>query len=139
MTEGTPIVCSLGASDLRQRLDEIAEVGAESLIERSTDGERHLLRFRSDPETRRGLEAIVAAEAKCCSFLDLSLEEQGGELVLTVSAPQDGQPVAEELAAAFAGNRRISRHIDFRHRFGLDSHACAGASFNSSARRGGSL
>jgi hypothetical protein len=108
MTAGTPIVCSLGASDLRQRLDEIAEVGAESLIER-TDGARHLLRFRSDPETRRRLEAIVAAEAKCCSFLDLSLEEQGGELVLTVSAPQDGQPVAEELAAAFAGCRREQR------------------------------
>lgn len=103
MTEGTPIACSLGASDLRQRLDEIAEVGASSLIERSADGERHLLRFRSDAETRRRLEAIVVAEAKCCSFLDLSLEERGGELVLSVSAPQEGQPIADDLAAAFAG------------------------------------
>jgi hypothetical protein len=103
MTEGTPIVCSLGASDLRQRLDEIAEVGTDSLIQRGTDGERHLLRFRSDPDTRRRLEAIVAAEAKCCSFLVLSLAEEGGALVLLVSAPQDGQPVADELAAAFAG------------------------------------
>jgi hypothetical protein len=103
MTEGTPIACSLGASDLRQRLDEITEVGAGSLIEHSADGERHLLRFRSDPATRRRLEASVAAEAKCCSFLDLSLEEQGGELVLSISAPPDGQPIADELAAAFAG------------------------------------
>jgi hypothetical protein len=103
MTEGTPIACSLGASDLRQRLDEIAEVGAVSLIERSADCERHLLRFRSDPETRRRLEGIVAAEAKCCSFLDLSLEEQAGELVLSVSAPPEGRPIADELAAAFAG------------------------------------
>lgn len=103
MTEGTPIACSLGASDLRQRLNEIAEVGTDSLIERSADGERHLLRFRSDAETRRRLEAIVAAEAKCCSFLGLSLEEQGGELVLSISAPQDGQPIADGLAAAFDG------------------------------------
>jgi hypothetical protein len=103
MTEGTPIACSLSASDLRQRLDEIAEVGANSLIERSADGEPHLLRFRSDPETRRRLEAIVTAEAKCCSFLDLSLAEEGGELVLSVSAPEDGEPIADELAAAFAG------------------------------------
>lgn len=103
MTEGTPIACSLGASDLRRRLNEIAEVGAGSLIERSAEGERHLLRFRSGAETCRRLEAIVAAEAKCCSFLDLSLEEEGGELVLSISAPQDGQPIADELAAAFAG------------------------------------
>jgi hypothetical protein len=103
MTEEIPLACSLGASDLRQRLAEIAEVGADSLIERSADGERHLLRFRSDADTRRRLEAIVVAEAKCCSFLDLSLEEQGGELVLSVSAPQDGQSVADGLAAAFAG------------------------------------
>jgi hypothetical protein len=102
MTEGPPITCSLGASDLRKRLNEIAEVGAESLIERTADGESHLLRFRSNPRTRRGLEAIVAAEAKCCSFLDLTLEERGGELILSVGAPQDGQPIADELAAAFA-------------------------------------
>ena len=101
MTKGTPIACSLGASDLRQRLDEIAEVGADSLIERGTDGGCHQLRFRSGADTRRRLEAIVAAEAKCCSFLELSLEERGGELVLSVSAPQDGQPIADELAAAF--------------------------------------
>ncbi len=103
MTEGTPIACSLGASDLRRRLDEIAVVGAGSLIERSVDGENHLLRFRSDAETRRRLEAIVAAEAKCCSFLELSLQERDGELVLSVSATEDGQPVADELAAAFDG------------------------------------
>lgn len=106
MTEGTPIACSLSASDLRQRLNEIAEVGAESLIERSADGDHHLLRFSSTEETRQRLEAIVAAEAKCCSFLDLSLEERGTELVLSISAPEDGQLVADELSGAFAGYRR---------------------------------
>lgn len=106
MTEGTPIACSLGASDLRARLNQIAAVGADSLIKRGADGDRHLLRFRSTEETRRRLEAIVAAEAKCCSFLDLSLAEQGGELVLSIGASEDGRPVADELAAAFAGHRR---------------------------------
>jgi hypothetical protein len=103
MTGAIPIACSLGASDLQERLSEIAEIGAESLIERSTEDGRHLLRFRSDAETRRRLEAVVAAEEKCCSFLDLSLEEQGSQLVLMLSAPEDGQPVADELAATFAG------------------------------------
>jgi hypothetical protein len=103
MTEGAPIACSLGASELRRRLSEIAEVGAGSLIERSADGDRRLLRFSSDAETRRRLEAIVAAEAKCCSFLDLSLEEQGDELVLSVGAPGDGRLIADALAATFSG------------------------------------
>lgn len=112
MTEGTPIACSLGASELRQRLHEIAEVGADSLIERSVDGGRHLLRFRSGADTRRRLEAIVTAEAKCCSFLDLSLGEQGAELTLSISAAEDGQLVADELAAAFA--HRGERLVDLQ-------------------------
>jgi hypothetical protein len=97
----SPTACSLDASDLRRRIAAIAELGAESLIGRETDGARHLLRFRSNRATRRRLEEIVAAEARCCSFLDLSLREQDDELVLSVAAPQGGQPVADELAAAF--------------------------------------
>jgi len=102
MTEA-PIACSLGPGDLRQRLNEIAAIGAEGLIERRADGDRQLLCFRADDETHRRLEAIVAAEAECCSFLELSLERQGGKLVLSIAAPRAGRPVAEELAAAFAG------------------------------------
>lgn len=75
-----------------------------ALIEHGVEGERDLLLFRSDAETRRRLEAIIAAEARCCAFLDLFLEEQGDELVLSVSDREDGQPVADELAAAFAGD-----------------------------------
>jgi hypothetical protein len=102
MTEQNPVACSLGASALQQRLATIAAVGGDGLIERSTDRGRHLLRFHSDETTRRRLEEIVAAEAECCSFLDLSLEEQDGALVLSIAAPEAGQAVADELAAAFA-------------------------------------
>jgi hypothetical protein len=101
-----PIACSLDASELQQRLNAIAEIGADSLIGRSTDGYRHLLRFSSDAEARRRLQAIVVAEEKCCSFLDLLLEEDRDELVLTISAPKDRQPVADELATTFALHER---------------------------------
>jgi hypothetical protein len=104
MTEAIPIACSLGPRELQERLGEIAAIGAASLIERSTEGNRHLLRFRPDAEIRRRLQAVVAAEARCCSFLDLSLEEQKNQLVLSLSAPEDGQRVADELAAAFAAS-----------------------------------
>ena len=84
--ESTPPTCSLQGRDLRERLDEIAALGAESLLGQEADGDRQILRFRADPETRRRLEALVAAEAECCSFLDLSLQISGEEIVLTVSA-----------------------------------------------------
>lgn len=103
MTDDTPLACSLGASELRERLAAIAEVGAGSLISREFDGDRHLLRFQASAEARVRLEEIVAAEAKCCSFLDLALTDNEDELVLSIAAPQDAQVLADELAGAFAG------------------------------------
>lgn len=101
MSEESPIACSLGAAELEQRVATIAEVGAASLLSRSAAAGRHLLRFRAGTQTRRRLEEIVAAESECCSFLDLSLIEEDGELVLSIAAPDGGQETAEGLAEAF--------------------------------------
>jgi hypothetical protein len=106
MAKDTSAACSLEANDLKQRLAEIAEVGAAGLISRDRDGLRHLLRFRADADTRRRLKEIVVAEAKCCSFLDLALSEKDGELILVVAAPQDAQGLADGLADVFGSGRR---------------------------------
>lgn len=105
MTE-TPIACSLSADGMQQRLAAVARLGAERLIDSEAQGRRHLLRFHADAATRRRLEGIVAAEARCCPFLELSLDDRDGELVLSIAAPEDRQPLADELAAAFSGERR---------------------------------
>ncbi|HVO53028.1 MAG TPA: hypothetical protein VMT37_01305 [Solirubrobacterales bacterium] len=105
MSEDRPIACSLSAGELSQRLEEIAAVGASSLIDQREEGGRQLLRFRGDAETHRRLRAIVAAEAECCPFLELALETQGGELVLTVAAGAAGREAAEALAHAFLSRR----------------------------------
>jgi hypothetical protein len=110
MTNDTPVACSLGAGELQQRLAAIAETGASSLISREIEGDRHILRFRASQSARRRLEGIVAAEAECCSFLDLLLSEDGDELVLSIAAPKDAQTVADELAGAFgSGDRKNDR------------------------------
>jgi hypothetical protein len=101
MTEEAPIACSLSMSDVQQRLKEIAEIGDKSLTAHNADGNRHLLFFRSSEETRRRLRAIVAAEEKCCPFLDLALENRGNALVLSIAAPEEGRSIAAGLAAAF--------------------------------------
>jgi hypothetical protein len=66
-------------------------------------GESHVLRFRRDPATRRRLRDIIAAEADCCAFLDLSLREHEGELVMSIAAPQEARALADGLADAFSG------------------------------------
>ena len=103
MADQDPIACSLDPSDLRRRLAEITAIGAESLIARDTEGERHLLRFRKSADARRRLEAIIEAEADCCSFLDLSLREQEDALVLSIAAPAgpEAMAIADHLAGAF--------------------------------------
>lgn len=105
MTDPLPIACSLGACDLRRRLDEIAALGRESLRSRSADGDRQILRFRADPATQQRLGEIVAAEARCCAFLDLDLTQEGDELVLRIAAPANQLAVADALALAFGEPR----------------------------------
>jgi hypothetical protein len=105
MTDPKPLTCSLGASDLQLRLDEIVRLGAASLIDRDMEDGTHTLRFRADPATRHRLKQIVAAEAECCSFLDLELNERDDELILTLDAPEDGRYLADGLAVAFGAGR----------------------------------
>jgi SnoaL-like domain len=91
-----PIACSLSGPDLRKRLEEIAAVGATA---RRLGDE---LRFPADGVTRDRLEAIVAAEAHCCPFLVIELDERGGELALSIGASSDeAEPIAAELRGAF--------------------------------------
>jgi hypothetical protein len=101
MPQELPIACSLGAGNLERRLATIGEIGAKSLIEQRKEGATYLLRFRSDPETRERLEAIIEAEKQCCAFLDLSLEGSGDNLILSVTAPEAGQATADGFAMAF--------------------------------------
>lgn len=106
MTDPQPIACTLGASDLSQRLDEIAAIGAESLLGHEAGGGVHTLRFRQNEATRRQLEEIADAEARCCSFLDLGISERDSDLVLTIAAAEGGEPVAQALALAFMQRKR---------------------------------
>ncbi len=109
MTNDNPVACSLGADELQQRLAAIAEIGASSLISREIQGNRQVLRFRASQSARRRLEGIVAAEAECCSFLDLALSVDRAELVLSIAAPKDAQAVADELAKAFGGGESATQ------------------------------
>ena len=77
----------------------------ETLSSTDTDG---TMRFRANGTTRERLEAIIAAEASCCSFLRFKLTDEGGTLTLTITAPAGAEPVAHDLTAAFARQAEVA-------------------------------
>src|SRR5215467_4494415 len=87
VTDPNPIACTLGESDLRQRLEQIAALGAAALIAHEEANGAHTLRFRRDEQARRQLQQIVKAESECCPFLDLQIDERANELLLSIDAP----------------------------------------------------
>jgi hypothetical protein len=97
-----PIACTLDPAQMPQRGDEIRALGRDGLeaVER---GERHAtLRFRPDRAIRDRVERIVAAESRCCAFLDLTLADADDATVLTIAAPEGGEATMHELANLFA-------------------------------------
>lgn len=102
MADAVPIACTLTAAEMSKRLAEMRAIGAEALRSVDTSGAAAVLRFHSSSMTRERLEAIVAAEATCCAFLDLDLAKASA-LVLTIHGPEGGEPVMHELVAAFSG------------------------------------
>ena len=98
-----PIACSLDAGALSGRLAEMADIGRAALVGAERDGTRATLRFRDGEDIRARLAAIVAAEARCCAFLDMTLHTGEDGLVLAIGAPAGAAPALDELVSAFAG------------------------------------
>jgi hypothetical protein len=103
MDEQTPIACSLTADDYRRRLESIRKVGHESLLSVNESAAGIALRFRNSHGTRSDLRTIVDAEASCCPFLSLRVDETADELILTVTAPPEAAPVVADLVRSFQG------------------------------------
>ena len=86
MSTELPIACTLSAAEMPARLAEIAALAARA-VEEEQDADRLVLRFRHEGETRVRLEALVAAEAECCAFLQFVLIEDAEAVSLTITAP----------------------------------------------------
>lgn len=116
MPHALPIACSLDAAELSARLDAMAELGDDALLDSRVAGRRAELRFAARAGVRDRLDAIVAAEARCCAFLAMRVAEERDTVVLTIAAPEGAEPVLEELAGAFSarGGTRAPRRAPSR-------------------------
>jgi hypothetical protein len=98
-----PIACSLSAAEYRERLAAISKVGGSSLISAEERPHHTVLHFRYSAKTRDELQTIVAQEAACCAFLDLSLGTSDEELVLRIAAPEEVRAIVDDLVRSFRG------------------------------------
>jgi hypothetical protein len=96
-----PIACSLDAARLRAREAELAGLGRSLISVSPPEGAPVTLRFTGDQETRERLDRIIAAEAECCPFLDMTVRE-AETLELTIDGPGDAAPVIAGLVEAIS-------------------------------------
>jgi hypothetical protein len=95
MTE--PIACSLTADQYAHRTAEASDLARRALRERRPLPGGARLIFDADTDTARELRALVTAEAQCCPFLRMDLDETEGGLQLDVTGPEDAQPIIAEI------------------------------------------
>lgn len=101
MAETPPIACTLDAEERPMREREISSLGSDGLLTVERAERSATLRFRPDPGIRDRVEAIAAAEGRCCAFLAFDVRDERDATVLTIGAPEGGEPIMRELVSAF--------------------------------------
>jgi hypothetical protein len=76
MTE-LPIACTLTHDGMTARLELIDALAADGLLDRTPTDTGLRVRLRDTPEIERRTRDLIAAESKCCAFLDFDLGRDG--------------------------------------------------------------
>ncbi|WP_053227122.1 hypothetical protein [Solirubrobacter soli] len=77
------------------RLALIEALSADGLLDRTATERGLRVRLRDTPHIEQRIRELVAAESRCCAFLDFDLGRDGGDLVLDISGPEEARPVIE--------------------------------------------
>ena len=81
--------CTLETGARERRRSDWEALRGDALISESHNESGSVSVFANTPEVRRRLEALIAAEADCCSFLRFVVMEENDRLVVDVSASGD--------------------------------------------------
>ena len=99
-----PVACSLSASEMAARGDELRELSRRALVGRARTSGGVRLEFAHSEATEAAVRDLVRRERECCPFLTFELGVDAGRLTVEVSGPGDAQPlldaVYEQAAAA---------------------------------------
>ena len=72
-----PIACTLTPDGMTARLALIDALAADGLLDRTPTDTGLRVRLRDTPEIERRTRDLIAAESKCCAFLDFDLGRDG--------------------------------------------------------------
>jgi hypothetical protein len=102
-TPRQPLACTLEEAELGARLEAWREVVARASTRRVDDG-RVVATYPKDAQLLARLRELIAAEAECCSFLDLRLDEKPDAIITELRLP-DGMPASmrTRIATVFGG------------------------------------
>ena len=90
-----PPACTLTPDGMTARLALIAALTTDGLLDRTRIHAGLRVRLRDTPDIERRTRELVAAESRCCPFLDFALAREDGDLVLEISGPAEAAPVIE--------------------------------------------
>jgi MerR family transcriptional regulator, copper efflux regulator len=94
-----PIACKLTADQAAQRAEETAAIAERALRRREPIADGQRLRFEGGGELEARLRELIAAEAECCPFMQMSLRRAGDEVELDITGPDEAQPIIDALFA----------------------------------------
>lgn len=101
MTAEPAIACTLTSAELPDRLESARRLGKRALVGLEVSERRALLRFDGE---RESVDALVAAEARCCSFFTFDITETGELIELEILTPEGGElPLRGLVAGVVAG------------------------------------
>lgn len=93
----TPIACSLDAQGQRERFARGTALAAEALLDQRHDPQGATLSFAAAPGVEERLRDLVAAEARCCPFLEFALERRTDSIEVRVEGPPEARPILLDL------------------------------------------
>jgi hypothetical protein len=97
-----PLACTLSPAQGTDRLRRWQDLGDD--VRGAVWNGRLSLRVTYQASALGSLEPLVRAEQHCCAFLDWSLASSGGELVLTVEAPEAAKDELDRIAVLFGAD-----------------------------------
>ena len=103
MSTTPPIACTLAPAEMPARMREIVSLGRDALVHVETTATTATLRFAGDDAVARRLDAVVAAESRCCAFLSFERSGDDEGHLLRIAAPAEGAFTLHALVAAFGG------------------------------------